>query len=72
MAPRKHIGVPFWSYSILFPHVMSYFIFGTLKYNFISLDYEFQGMVLTPSCKGLGVDLGPLHTMVVEVQKLWD
>lgn len=32
------------------------YVFSALKYNFISFEYEFQGMALAPSCS-LGIDL---------------
>ena len=34
-----------------------YIIFNALKYKFISLEYGFEGTVLTLSCKALWVDL---------------
>lgn len=57
MAPRKHIGVSYWSNSILFPHAMLDSVFGALIYKFTSLDIECNEMALTPSCVGLGTDL---------------
>jgi hypothetical protein len=33
------------------------FVFSASKHNSTSLEYEFQEMALTPSCKGLRVDL---------------
>lgn len=42
---------------MLVPWVVLDFVFIALEYKFSLLEYEFQGMVLTPSCKDLGVDL---------------
>ena len=33
------------------------FVFSALEFIFTSLVYEFEGMALTPSCKGLRLDL---------------
>ena len=53
---RKQIGLgPSWFFS-LWPYQI--LVFSALEYNFTSLEYEVQRMVLTPSCIGLGVDLG--------------
>ena len=57
MALKKQTGFPFWCDPILFPWAISYLIFSALEYIFTSLKYEFEGIALTPSCKGLEVDL---------------
>ena len=51
------IGHSFWSNPILFPRAVPSFDFSALKHDFTSLEYDFQGMTITPSCKGLGVEL---------------
>ena len=56
MAPRKQIGFPFWFDLILVPHVVSNFVYSALEYNFTSLEYEYEGTALTPSCKGREID----------------
>ena len=51
------IGLSFWSNPILFPRAGPIFDFSALEYDVTSLEYDFQGMPVTPSCKGLRVDL---------------
>ena len=53
---RKQIGFSFWSNLTIFPRTILDFVFSTLKYTFTLLEYHFQGMSSTPSCKGLGVN----------------
>ena len=57
MAQRKQVEFSFWLNTYLFPWAMSSIVFSAFINNFTSLEYEFQGMALTPSCKGLGVGL---------------
>ena len=57
MVPRKQIVFPLWSDLIFFPQAVLYFVFSALEYNLNSCGYEFEGMALTPSCKGLDIDL---------------
>lgn len=55
--PRKQVGFSFWYNKVLFLQIMPYVDFSALKYKLTSLEYKFQGMVMTPSCKGIGVNL---------------
>ena len=56
MAPMKQIGLSFSSNPTIFPQAVPTFVFNALKYDFTTLESEFQGMAFTPSCKGMGID----------------
>ena len=55
---RKQVEFPFWSNLILSSWTILDFVCSILKHTFTLLEYHLQGMSYTPSCKGLGVDLG--------------
>ena len=56
MAPREVNWVSVFVNPILFLGAVLDFVFSALEYNINPLEYEYQGMALTPSCKGIGVD----------------